>query len=202
MQQKATRRPNRERSDESRTKLIAAARDLFVAKGYAATGTPEIVAAAGLTRGALYHHFADKEALFRAVVNAEAAAVAAEIEERATESTDALAALLDGGKAFLSAMTMPGRTRLLLLDGPAVLGRAAMDEIDREHGGRTLLEGLTEAMESGEIIQVPAEPMAVILSAAFDRAALAIAEGGDADAYHDVLKLLLERLRPGTGHAC
>lgn len=200
MQEQTRRRPNRERSDESRAKLLAAARDLFIEKGYAATGTPEIVAAAGLTRGALYHHFADKEALFRAVITAEAAAVAADIEDEAAGSADVFEALLNGGKAFLSAMTVPGRARLLLLDGPAVLGRSEMDEIDMDHGGRTLFEGLTAAMETGQIIQVPAEPMAALLSAAFDRAALAIAEGGDAEAYHEVLELLLERLRPETGH--
>src|SRR5690606_25290729 len=196
MQGRTTRKPNRERSDESRSKLLAAARDLFIEKGYAATGTPEIVAAAGLTRGALYHHFADKEGLFRGVVTAEAAAVATHIEQEAAESADTFEALLNGGKAFLSAMTVPGRARLLLLDGPAVLGRSAMDEIDMEHGGRTLLEGLTAAMETGQIIKAPAQPMAALLSAAFDRAALAIAEGGDAEAYHEALELLLERLRP------
>ena len=76
------RRSNRERTERHARDLLAAARALFTDKGYAETGTPDIVAAAGVTRGALYHHFADKQALFRAVVEREAAAVAAEIETR------------------------------------------------------------------------------------------------------------------------
>ncbi|TWH24547.1 TetR/AcrR family transcriptional regulator, partial [Aminobacter sp. J15] len=100
----SARRSNRERTEATRAALIAAARNLFIEKSYAETGTPEIVAAAGVTRGALYHHFADKQALFRAVVEAEAAAPASVRQ-----------ALLDGADAFFRAMAVNGRTRLLLL---------------------------------------------------------------------------------------
>ncbi len=140
MQQETTRRTNRERSEETRDRLIQAARRLFVEKSYAETGTPEIVREAGVTRGALYHHFADKQTLFAAVAEREARAVAEEIERNTVGSPSATASLIEGGKAYLKAMAEPGRTRLLLLDGPAVLGRSGMDEIDNRHGNRTCVK--------------------------------------------------------------
>jgi AcrR family transcriptional regulator len=188
------RRTNKDRSDTTRAALIAAARRLFVAEGYAATGTPAIVAAAGVTRGALYHHFADKQAIFRAVVEHEAGAVASAIERAAPAGGDPLAALRKGGAAFLDAMGEAGRTRLLLIDAPAVLGRAELDAIDAEHGGRTLVEGLEAAMEAGAIRRLPVEPTAQLLSAMFDRAALAIEAGGNRRAWRTALDAVLDGL--------
>ncbi|TGR15811.1 TetR/AcrR family transcriptional regulator, partial [Mesorhizobium sp. M1C.F.Ca.ET.196.01.1.1] len=89
MQQESGRRSNRDRTEATRADLIRAARKLFTEKSYAETGTPEIVAEAGVTRGALYHHFADKQALFAAVVEQEAAAVAAEIDHASPPSLSA-----------------------------------------------------------------------------------------------------------------
>ena len=192
--QRRIRRSNRERSGETREKLIEAARRLFVEKSYAETSTPEIVAAAGLTRGALYHHFADKQALFRAVVEREAEQVAEEIEAQAGTVAPPAEALILGGDAFLAAMAVPGRTRLLLLDGPAVLGRATMDEIDGRHGNRTLREGLEAAMQAGAVRDLPLEPLTVLLAAAYDRAALAIEEGANAESFRTVLAALIRAL--------
>ncbi|MCT8991235.1 TetR/AcrR family transcriptional regulator [Chelativorans sp. SCAU2101] len=194
MQQRTVRRSNRERSDETREKLIEAARQLFVEKSYAETSTPEIVAAAGLTRGALYHHFADKQALFKAVVEREAQRVAEEIERQAGRASSPAEALTLGGDAFLAAMAVPGRTRLLLLDGPAVLGRAVMDEIDGRHGNRTLRDGLAAAMQAGAVRALPLEPLTALLAAAYDRAALAIETGADAESFRTVLAALIRAL--------
>ncbi|TKT80325.1 TetR/AcrR family transcriptional regulator [Aquamicrobium sp. LC103] len=194
MQEKTERRSNRERTEATRKALIAAARRLFVEKSYAETGTPEIVAAAGVTRGALYHHFTDKQALFRAVVEEEAAAVADEIDRAAPAVLFARDALIEGGAAFIEAMAAPGRTRLLLLDGPAVLGRAAMDEIDGRHAARTLRTGLAAAMGSGELPELPLDALTALLSAAFDRAALAVEAGGDAGDYRKTLEAMISGL--------
>ena len=192
---KATkRRTNPERSSATQAALIAAARKAFVAGGYADTSTPDLVEAAGVTRGALYHHFADKQALFRAVIEAESATVAAEVEAGATDGA-AIEALLSGGEAYLAAMAVPGRTRLLLIEAPAVLGRAEADAIDARHGVRTLREGLTAAIEQQAIAPIPVEAAAKLLGAAFDRAALEIAHGGDRESCLAVLRALIEGLR-------
>lgn len=194
MQETTGRRSNRDRTEATRALLIAAARKLFSEKSYAETGTPEIVAAAGVTRGALYHHFADKQALFRAVAEEEAATVAAEIEHAAPDDMDARAALVAGSKAYLEAMQSPGRTRLLLLDGPAVLGRAGMDEIDGRHGTRTLREGLAIAMRAGAIRKLPLAALTSQLAAAFDRAALAVDAGSPLADQMEVVTALIDGL--------
>jgi AcrR family transcriptional regulator len=171
------RRTQADRRSETRRQLLAAARRLFAEKGFADTGTPEIAAAAGLTRGALYHHFADKTALFAAVVEAEHEAVAASIDAAGEANpTDPLAALQAGSRAFFEAMDDPGRRRIMLVDAPAVLGREALDAIDVRHGRETLVCGLRDAMQAGVIKRVPVEPLAQLFGALFDRAALAPAK--------------------------
>lgn len=197
MQNNSPRRTNRQRSEATRAALIAAARRLFVTKGYAETGTPEIVAAAGVTRGALYHHFADKHVLFRAVVEQESLAVAQEIEQATPASLPPQEALIRGGEAFLRAMSDTGRTRLLLLDGPAVLGRSEMDEIDNANGARTLREGITAAIQQGAMRSVPAEAVTAMLAASFDRAALAIESGEELEDYQQALTALISGLMNG-----
>lgn len=194
MRQESARRSNRERTEATRALLIAAARRLFCEKSYAETGTPEIVAAAEVTRGALYHHFADKRALFRAVVEEESAIVASEIEHAAPASLSPREALVKGGEAFLAAMRASGRARLLLLDGPAVLGRAEMDAIDARHGGRTLREGLAMAMRGKIMRKLPLGALSGLLSAAYDRAALAIEAGEPADEWRAALAALIDGL--------
>lgn len=197
--QEAGRRSNKDRSDTTRAALIAAGRKLFIDRGYAETGTPELVAEAGVTRGALYHHFADKRALFRAVVEVESAAVAQEIESAARPGLAPLKALSKGGAAFLEAMRVPGRTQLLLIDAAAVLGREELDAIDARHGGRTLREGLAAAMQAGALPRLPLAATAQLLGAAYDRAALAIAAGADAAEWHRLIDTVLAGLAaPGA----
>ena len=196
--QERSRRSNRERTEATRTALMEAARRLFIERGYAETATPDIVAEAGVTRGALYHHFSDKQALFRAVAEREAAAVAAEIERATPKVQSAAEGLRVGGEAYFEAMREPGRTRLLLLDGPAVLGRLEMDAIDARHGNRTLREGLEAAMDSGEMRRLPVEALTALVGAAFDRAVLAIEGGADRDDVRVAMNALLDGL-PGRG---
>ena len=169
-----------------RARLVSAARALFVEQGFAATGTPQIVGRAEVTRGALYHHFTDKADLFDAVVVAEAEALGAEISRTSQ-------GLQDGARNFFRAMAVPGRARLLLLEGPAVLGRVRMDEVDAGGGRRSLVEGLRVAMP--DATKAEQEALAVVLSAAFDRAALAIADGAKPAPYTKAMARLMTVIR-------
>jgi len=189
------KRTQDERSATTRRELMAAARTLFAEKGYAGTGTPEIVAAAGMTRGALYHQFADKAALFRAVVEEEHALLAMTINAAAEgeDEPGPVKALIAGGDAFLSGMQDEGRRRILLVDAPAVLGRDVVDEIDRQYGLRTLIEGVEAAISAKSIKDLPVLPLAHLLNALFDRAALADpAELGD---YRKAIRALIRGLK-------
>jgi len=190
------RRRQEDRRAATRRALVAAARTLFAQKGYAATSTPEIVKAAGVTRGALYHHFADKQALFAAVVEEEHAVLALTIHQAAEGGEDEpgpVKALIRGGDGFLAAMQDEGRRRMLIVDAPAVLGRAAVDEIDGRHGLRTLVEGVDAAIDAGAIKELPSLPLAHLLSAMFDRAALVPAD--EINEYRKVMKALIRGLK-------
>lgn len=192
--QVTSRRSQAERREETRGMLLAAARKLFAEKGFAETSTPEIVAAAGVTRGALYHHFADKTALFTAVVEQEHAERAAAIEAAGDAMpADPLAALLAGSDAFFAAMADPGRRRILLVDAPAVLGRDMLDDIDARTGLETLVCGLRDAMDAGAIRRAPVLPLAQLFGALYDRAALAPPE--QQNEFRAAMATMLEGLR-------
>jgi AcrR family transcriptional regulator len=181
---------NPERTEATRLALLDASHALFVGRGYAATSTPEICAAAGVTRGALYHHYADKRALFLAVLEREAIAVRDAIEAATPSAATPRQALLKGADAYLSAMAERGRTRLLLVDGPAVLGAAEVEAIDAALAGASLHAGLKAQLGRDNAFTAA---LAALLSAAFDRAALDQAHG-DAAAARKAMRWLLERV--------
>lgn len=186
------RRSNQERSGSMRLALMAAARGLFVEKGYADTATPDIVSAAGVTRGALYHHFEDKKALFSAIVAEEARLVSAEIEAKSALSTNERDAILDGARGYFDAMAVPGRTRLLLLEGPAILGLHSLQDIDAENAEGSLKAGLAVLFAANGKDAILLDAFAQLLSAAFDRAALAIEAGGRRDDYETAIAALID----------
>jgi AcrR family transcriptional regulator len=191
----AQRRSQVERADATRTALVSAARALFEARGFASTGTPEIVAAANVTRGALYHHFADKTELFHAVARQVAQEVADGIAQRARHHRKPAEALLAGAQAYFAAMAEAGRARLLLLEAPAVLSAEQVMGLSDLAGFQALQEGLQNALGEGQPA-TPLRELSVLLSAAFDRAALAIARGEPAAPYEQAIRLLLSRLVP------
>jgi AcrR family transcriptional regulator len=170
-----------ERSEATRAALIAAARPLFAERGFAGVGTEEIVRAAGVTRGALYHQFRDKEDLFAAVFEL----LESELAQRtaaaagASGTTDPLAELRVGAEAWLDACTEPEIQRIVLLDGPAVLGWERWREIGTRYG-RGLVEAVLQAaVDAGRLPPQPIRPLAHVLMGAVDEAALYVATAED-----------------------
>lgn len=188
------RRSNKDRTEATRQTLMDHARELFVERGYNQTATPDIVAAAGVTRGALYHHFADKRDLFLAVIDREAERVAAEIAGAAGEAVSARDALVRGIATYFSAMAVPGRSRLLLLDGPAVMGIEGGRATDRDHAEASLRDGLEAYLRETGSDLAGLDPLTRVLSAAFDRAVLAIAAGESRETYEQAIIRLIDGL--------
>lgn len=162
--------------------LITVAREMFAAHGYAQTAAEDIVARAGVTRGALYHHFDGKEGLFRAVLADIAGDVAARIDA-ATGGLDGLWPMLTVGcRVFLEASLDPAVQRIMLIDGPAVLGWQAWRDIDAGTSMRGLASLLEQLRQHGEIVPLPVEALTHLLSGAMNEAALWIAQVDDQQA--------------------
>lgn len=171
------RRTQGERSAATRDALVRAARPLFAARGFAGVGTEAIVTAAGVTRGALYHQFADKTELFAAVFEAVEADITERIDAAVSESgeTDAVTLMKLGAQAWLAAAAEPEVRRIVLLEAPAALGWERWREVGLRYG-LGLVQSLIEyAMTSGRIPKSPAEPLAHVLIGALDEAALYVA---------------------------
>jgi AcrR family transcriptional regulator len=186
------------RSRATRAKLIDAARELFAARGYAAVGTEEVVRAAGVTRGALYHQFADKAALFEAVVEQVEAETTQRIAEGSlAEGAGPLDALRAGGRQFLEVCSEPAVERILLLDAPSVLGWQRFREIGLRYG-LGLVSGVLQAgMEAGEIARQPLEPLAHMLIGALDEGAMYVARAADREAARAEVAGIVDRLLEG-----
>lgn len=176
-------------------RLIAVARDRFAQHGYAAAATEELVQAAGVTRGALYHHFESKEGLFRAVLAQVHAEVGQRVGAAAEAETDDWNALLAGCRAFLAAANDPAIQRIMLIDGPAVLGWSEWRAMDAEHSLRLLRDHLALLSLQGVLRTGRIDGLAHLLSGAMNELALWVAQrGGDASALDEASAVLEETL--------
>jgi AcrR family transcriptional regulator len=177
------KRTQAERTEATRGALIAAARPLFADRGFSGVGTEEIARAAGVTRGALYHHFEGKRELFEAVYEQIEIELAERIAAGAlrANASSPLAAMKAGAEMFLLASTEPETQQVVLLDGPSVLGWDRWREIATEHGLGLIEATLQAAIESGEIDSQPVRPLAHVLMGALDEAAMLVARADDAE---------------------
>ena len=196
-QARTKRRSQAERSALTRGRLLASARRLFAEQGYAETSLVEIVADAGLTKGAVYHHFAGKEDVFQAVYELEQRALVRVVADAALSERDPWDGFHAGWRAFLEASQEPSVQRITLLEAPAAIGWQAIRDIGSSHTLELLAVGLERAMAAGRIVERPVRPLARLLFAAMCEASMMIAHAEDkSDALRSV-SALVETLLAG-----
>jgi AcrR family transcriptional regulator len=178
---------------------MTAARRLFAAHGFDGTGTEQIVAEARVTRGALYHHFRDKADIFRAAMAEAAADVATRLidEQLAAEAESPMAEIRDGVSAFLDVCVDGDFQRIVLVDGPRVLGAEAWEDLVERYGRSLLEEWLRRCMSTGDLDEVPVRALARLLIAMLTEASLAIARAADPAAERAELGAVLDRILTG-----
>jgi AcrR family transcriptional regulator len=197
------RQTQAERSESTRAALLSAARDLFAEHGYSGASSEAIVAAAGVSRGALQHHFVDKRSLFVAVyelVESEVVRATAEAG-MSVGGDDPLEVLRAGCQAYLDAVLDPAVQRICAIDGPAVLSPDERGAITDRYALGLVREAVQQAVAQREIVDAPIEPLTRMLLAAVIAAAQFVATAADpgrarAEAGRTV-DLLLENLRSG-----
>ena len=174
-----TRRTQADRSAATRAALVAAATRLFATQGYAGTPREDIVRAAGVTRGALYHHYADKADLFRAVFEEMEAEVMARIGAAAIGSDDPVEQLRLGCRAYLDEALDPGVRRICIIDAPAVLDDATRRAIATRYALGMVREVVAAAIDQGRMAPQPVEALSQLLLAAVMAGAQYVATATD-----------------------
>ena len=196
------RRTQAERREGTRRALVRVARRLFAESGYAGVSIEEITKCAGMTKGALYHHYADKRELFRAV----AEGIEEELDEVVLgaarkgmeENPDPFGALMAGTRAYLEACLRP-EVRVMLVDGPSALGWEAWRELDARHAVSQIEAGLEDLMDRGAVERQPTEPLAHLLHGAILEAALYVASAAEPEWAKAEVWRSLKRLLEGLG---
>jgi AcrR family transcriptional regulator len=193
------RRTQAERSAATQRALIDAARRLWGERGYAEVGTPEIAEAAGVTRGAMYHQYSDKAALFRAVIEA----MDVEIIERlqasvaATQPKTPADTMHAMANAWLDIAGEPEVRQLMLLDAPSVIGWAEYREMSQRNSLDAAEQLLQAAIDAGQLRPQPLRPLAVVLLGALDEAAMYLAGAEDAATAREDVRAVVRDLIDG-----
>src|SRR5690606_24142939 len=175
------RRSRSEMIEETRAKLMRAGRKAFAEKGYAGASMDDFTAGAGLTRGALYHHFGDKRGLMQAVVEEIDSDMAARARAIGRLASTPWQALLAEGAAYIEMAMDPEVQRIVLLDGPAVLGDPSQWP-SQDGCLQATIQAVTALIDEGRLKKVDAEAAARLLNGAALNAAMWVATADDPDA--------------------
>ncbi|HEX2645764.1 MAG TPA: TetR/AcrR family transcriptional regulator [Candidatus Dormibacteraeota bacterium] len=162
-------------TEATRRKLERVGRELFAKRGFAQVSSEELVARAGVTRGALYHHYDGKEGLFEVVVEAVMRDLHSSLVKDASRFADPLGALEHSIDTFLKLCAEPATQRILLVDGPTVLGWSRWREMDAKYGLGLLKRGLSAAMNAGQLRRQDVDMLAHLLLGALTEAAMVVA---------------------------
>ncbi|WP_436773486.1 TetR/AcrR family transcriptional regulator [Yinghuangia sp. YIM S09857] len=189
---KEIRRTQEERTAATRAALVEAGRKLFAEHGFAGVGTETLVREAGISRGALYHQFGDKTELFAEVLAAVEADVTARlVAAMPTNSRDLVVVMTRAVEAWLDACESPEVQRILLMDGPSVLGWARWRAICQRHILGLIDAVLAQAAADGELLALPVRPLAHLLLAVADEAAMYLHASDDrATARADIVQIV------------
>lgn len=186
-----------EQAEATRAALLSTARALFTERGFADTPTEEIVRRAGVTRGALYHHFQSKEDLFRALVEEVETEITHKIAETFMRQPDTWDGIVVGCEMFLDACLDPGVQRILIVDAPAVLGPEVQREIEEKYGLAITRHALQRAIDEGLVDPQPPDILARIVLGALREGALHIARAADPVAVRNDVGVVVRRLLEG-----
>ncbi|MDQ3576302.1 MAG: TetR family transcriptional regulator [Actinomycetota bacterium] len=190
------------RGRSTRERLVTTARAEFGERGYEATSIDAILEGAGVARGALYHHFASKEALFSAVLDHVVAELARKVRETARAHSDPAESLKAGSLAWLRLALDPAVQRIMLLDAPAVVGWTRWRALDDEHTLGATKAALRRLAKAGRLPATATDTLAHLILAAVGEAALLIARAEDSAAAQAAgeaaLQILLDRLLSGA----
>jgi AcrR family transcriptional regulator len=187
-------RTQAERREQTRAALLAAARALFAERGFAAAGREDIVERAGVTRGALYHHFASKEELFRAVYEQVELELTTATMTAAVTSDDPVEQLRRGAASFLDAASTPEVRRIVLLDAPAVLPGDLRRELSERYGLGQVRAALGAIEAAGRLRLGPVKVLAPVVLAALHEAATLVADGADVTGVRTVVDGLVDAI--------
>ena len=190
----ATRRTQADRRAATRAALLGAARELFGEKGFAGAGREEIVRRAGVTRGAMYHHFESKEDLFRAVYEEVETEVMGHVGEAAMVTADPKEELRLGALAWLQFAADPAIARICLIDAPAVLDPVVRRQLSEQYGVGMVREVLQACMAAGQVTPRAVDPLARIVLAALLEAATLVGEGADRAEVAAMVEAMLDAL--------